>query len=82
MIRGRTDAPMTTDTDIRNRRARRMACLIRQLNDMGDDPAPDEDTLAQFISKCLLAHECDTLALLCDIPRARAVIARNEKGLP
>ena len=82
MIRGRTDEPLTTDTDVRHRRARRMACLIRKLNDMGDDPLPNEDTLAQFISKCLLAHECDTLALVCDIPRSRAVIQRNEKGLP
>lgn len=74
ITRGRTDEPLTTDAQVRLHRARRMATLIRKLYEIGPDPSEDMDTLAQFLSKCLLAHEVDTLSILMDVPRARAKV--------
>ncbi len=77
MTRGRTDEPLTTDAEVRIRRSQRMATMIRTILEIRPEPPEDEDNLAQFISKCLAAHETDTLALLMDESRGREVVRRG-----
>jgi hypothetical protein len=78
---GRTDEPLTTDAEVRNRRARRMADLIRKLH--GADEAVNEvdDDLARWISKCLLAHEVDTLTLLAQEGAEGALKAKARQSI-
>lgn len=76
MTRGRTDEPLTTDAEVRIRRSRLMANMIRTILEIRPNPVEDEDNLAQYIMKCLAAHETDTLALLMDESRGREVVRR------
>jgi hypothetical protein len=72
MKKGRTDEPLTTDAEVRNHRARRMAALIRKLLEVDQNVGEDDDSLAQWIAKCLLAHEVDTLSMLMDETRGES----------
>lgn len=78
MTRGRTDEPLTTDAEVRIQRSRRMSRLLRRLYDLPEIPAEEDDDLAQWLSKCLLAHEVDTLAMLVDDDTVkRAVVTKR-----
>ena len=74
MKSGKTDEPLTTDAEVRNARATRMADLILKL--LSNDPDPNRDTLAEWLSRCLSAHEADTLALLMDEGMGREALSR------
>jgi len=63
-MRGRTDEPLSTDAEVRQRRASRMAELLRKLHGCKEPEAGQEDDLAQWISRCLMAHEVDTLSIV------------------
>ena len=82
MSRGRTDEPLMTEADVRQARSRRMAGLIRKLfreEAIGPEPSEDDDNLALWISRCLQAHELDTLSFLMDMPKAKKAMKALEK---
>ena len=62
MKSGKTDEPITTDAQVRHARATRMADLILKL--VAHDPDPNRESLCEWLSRCLAAHETDTLTLL------------------
>jgi len=59
----RSDQPLLTDADVRAHRARRIAEVLLNLLELdASDPAL-RDPCVEYLTRCLQAHEVDTLKL-------------------
>ncbi len=60
----RSDRPALTDEAVRNKRAR---AILRTFEQATGKPVPDDERPAtiRWLESCLIAHEVDTLNLLC-----------------